>query len=123
MLGMGGLGKMDPAKLEKLMKKMNIDTGIVDAMEVIIKKNDGKEIVFSEPQVMTVNMQGNLVYQVSGETSERETKEDKKDEAVLKEEDVKLIMDQTGKDKETVEKTLERLNNDLAKAIMELKNK
>ncbi|MFH1420970.1 MAG: nascent polypeptide-associated complex protein [Candidatus Aenigmatarchaeota archaeon] len=116
MLGMGGLGKMDPQKMQKLMNKLNIKMDQVDAEEVIIKKKDKTEIVITEPEVVIVDMQGRDVYQITGNAKERSPK-------AVRDEDVKMIMKQTGKDKEEVEKALAKLNNDLAKTIMELKRR
>ena len=81
------------------------------AEEVIIKTKT-KNIIISAPEVMITDMMGKEVYQISGEVSEAGN---------INEDDVKMIMEKTGKDRETVVKKLEELDNDLAKAIMELK--
>ena len=107
------LGSPDPKKLEKMMKKFNMNVRHVPANRVVISSS-GKDIVINEPEVMIVNMMGRDVYQISGNVSER---------APVNEEDVKTVMDKTGKDRETVVKKLEELDNDLAAAIMELKKK
>ena len=99
----------DPKKIEQMMKKLNINTKEIDAIEVVIKTESGN-IVISAPEIMVMNMMGRDVYQITGKVS-----------AGAKEEDVKVVMEHTGKDRQTVEKKLEELNNDLAKAIMELK--
>lgn len=104
------LGK-DPKKIEQMMKKLNINTREIRASRVVIKAEDG-DILIEQPEVMVMNMMGRDVYQITGQATKAKT---------VKEEDIKLVMDQTGKDRKTVEKTLEELNNDLAKAIMELK--
>jgi alpha-NAC-related protein len=108
-----GLGKMDPKKVQEIMKKMNMKVKELPAEEVIIKCSD-KNIIISKPEVMIADMMGKEVYQISGVVSEAES---------IKEADIKLIMDRTGKDRETVVQKLEELNNDLAKTIMELKEK
>ncbi|MBS3056462.1 MAG: nascent polypeptide-associated complex protein [Candidatus Aenigmarchaeota archaeon] len=106
------LGKIDPKKMEKLMKRLNMDVTTLDAEEVIIKMAD-KNIIISRPEIMIANMMGKEVYQISGEISES---------VPVKEEDILMVMEQTGKDRQTVSEVLERLNNDLAQAIKELKN-
>ena len=55
---------------------------------------------------------GKDVYQISGEVSESIS---------INEKDIEFVMEKTGKDRDTVVKKLEELNNDLVKAIMELK--
>ena len=110
---MFGVGKMDPKKIQGMMKKLNMNVKELQAEEVIIKCKD-KNIVISQPEVMIADMMGKEVYQISGVVSEAER---------LKEEDIALIMKRTGKDRETVVKKLEELNNDLTKTIMELEKK
>ena len=106
-------GKMDPKKIQDMMKKLNMNVTEVPAVEVIIKCKD-KNIIISEPEVMIADMMGKEVYQISGTVSEAEQ---------ISEKDIKMVMEKTGKDRETVVKKLEELNNDLAKAIIELKEK
>jgi nascent polypeptide-associated complex subunit alpha len=103
----------DPKKIEQMMKKLNINTRQLNASEVIIKTDSG-DLVIETPEVMIMNMMGRDVYQITGNVRSSQT---------IKEEDIKLVMEQTGKDRETVAKKMEELNNDLAKAIMELKKK
>ena len=103
----------DPKDLEKVMRKLNMNIAQVPADIVIIKSKD-KQIVISNPEVMLANMMGREVYQITGEVSES---------VPFSEDDVKMVMDKTGKDRDTVTKKLEELNNDLAKAILELKEK
>src|SRR3989338_6742354 len=103
------LGKPSPEKIQQMMKKLNMDIRQIDAEEVTIKKKE-KKIKIKNPEVMIANMMGRDVYQVSGEVYES-----------LPEEDILLVMDKTGKDRQTVEKKLEELDNDLARAIIELK--
>lgn len=103
----------NPKDLEKMMRKLNMNVASIPA-DIVIIKSAGKQIIISNPEVMLANMMGREVYQITGEVSES---------VPVSEEDVKLIMDQTGKDRNTVVKKLEELNNDLAKAILELKEK
>lgn len=105
---------MNPAQMQKMMKQMGMQMEDIDAKEVIIKCDDF-QLRFKNPQVVLANIMGRAVYQVSGD----EIRED----IESREDDIKMVMEQTGADKETVEKTLKDLNNDLAKAIMELKKK
>ena len=106
-------GKMDPKKMQGMMKKLNMKVDEIPAEEVIIKCK-GRTITISNPEVMLVDMMGKDVYQVTGTVSES---------GQLSDSDIQMVMEQTGKDRETVVSKLEELNNDLAKAIMELKEK
>ncbi|MBI4019197.1 MAG: Nascent polypeptide-associated complex protein [Candidatus Aenigmarchaeota archaeon] len=109
-----GMGNVDPKKMQQLMKKLNMNVKDIDAEEVIIRCKD-KDIRITSPEVMVTNMMGRDVYQISGQVSESSKG--------ANEEDIKMVMEQTGKDRETVARKLEDLNNDLARAIMELKEK
>lgn len=102
---------VDAKKLEQMMKKLNMDMRQLEAEEVVIKMKD-REIVISGPEIMITNMMGREVYQITGAISERKG---------VSSEDVKMVMQQTGADEEVVAKKLKELNNDLARAISELK--
>ena len=106
-------GKPDPKKVEQIMKKLNMKVQQIEAEEVIIKTKE-KKIIISRPEIMLADMMGREVYQISGEVSES---------VLVNEDDVRIVMDKTGQDRDIVVKKLEELNNDLAKAILELKGK
>jgi len=105
---------MNPIQMQKMMKQMGMKMEEIDANEVVIRCSDCK-ITISNPQVIIANIMGKKVYQISGE--------EVKESLGPKEEDIKLVMDQTGSDREAVIQKLKELDNDLAKVIMELKEK
>jgi nascent polypeptide-associated complex subunit alpha len=105
------LGRPDPKNLEKMMKKLNMNVQEVPAEMVVIKGKD-KNIIISKPEIMLANMMGRDIYQITGEVSES---------FPVKEDDIRMVMEKTGRDRATVEKKLEELSNDLARAIVELK--
>ncbi|MEM7819499.1 MAG: nascent polypeptide-associated complex protein [Candidatus Aenigmatarchaeota archaeon] len=107
------LGKPDPKKIQQMMKKLNLNVQEIPAEMVIIKCKN-KNIIISKPEVMLAEMMGRDIYQITGEVSES---------IPISEDDIRMVMEKTGKDRETVVQKLEELNNDLAKAIMELKEK
>lgn len=104
------LGKTDPKKIEEMMKKMNMNIKNIEALQVTIKTKN-KNIIITKPEIMIANIMGRDVYQISGDVKE------------TTEEDIKLVMEKTGKDRKTVEQKLEELDHDLAKAIMDLKDR
>jgi len=104
-------GKPDPKKVEQIMKKLNMKVQQIPAEEVIIKTKE-KKIIISNPEIMLADMMGREVYQISGDVSES---------ILVNEDDVRMVMDKTGQDRDIVVKKLEDLDNDLAKAIVELK--
>lgn len=107
---------MNPKQMEKVMKQMGIKSESIDAEEVIIKTAE-KEIVISNPQVTKIHMSGQETFQISGDISERE----KEAEQPFSAEDVSLVMEQTGKDEETVKESLIENQGDIAKTILDLK--
>ena len=92
------------------MKQMGMKTENIDALEVIIRTKD-KEIVVSNPVVQKINMMGQESIQVQGDIVERELKE-------YNEEDIKLVMDQTGVDKDKAIELLEKSDGNIAQAIL-----
>ncbi|MCX6815380.1 MAG: nascent polypeptide-associated complex protein [Candidatus Aenigmarchaeota archaeon] len=104
-------GNPDPKKLEKMMKKLNMNIQQIEA-DVVVIKTKAKNIVISKPEVMLTNMMGRDVYQITGEVSESQQ---------VNEEDIRMVMEKTGKDRDAVVRKLEELNNDLARAIIELR--
>ena len=106
--------KINPKMLEKAMKQMGIKSEEIQANEVVIKCPD-KEIVISNPQISKVNMAGQESFQISGEVSEKSSEK-------FSEDDIKLIIEQTGVSEEEAKKTLEE-TGDIASAIIKLKQR
>jgi nascent polypeptide-associated complex subunit alpha len=101
----------DPKKLHDMMRKLNMNIQEIPA-EMVVIKSKNKQIIISNPEVMLANMMGRDVYQITGVVSES---------VPVSEEDIRLVMEQTGKERDVVLAKLEELDNDLAKAIVELK--
>ena len=104
-------GNIDPKKLEKMMKRMNIKTKEIPAIKVTIE-TENKIITITNPEVMIADIMNKRTYQITG----NESVEDK-----IHEEDIKMVMDKTGRDREDVVKKLKELNNDIARSIIELR--
>jgi len=102
---------MDPKKMQQMMKQLGMKMDNVPASQVIIKTDAG-DIIVEEPQVVKTTMQGQIVFQVSGNVKEKS----------FSDEDVKLVMEQSGiTDKDLATKALQEANGDVVKAIMKLK--
>ena len=106
---------MNPKDVAKAMKRMGIKQEEIEAQQVIIKLED-KDIIINDPQVAKVNMMGQDSWQIQGKATEqaRETAPE------IKEEDIKTVMEQTGKSKEEAEEALKETEGDLAQAILNL---
>jgi nascent polypeptide-associated complex subunit alpha len=108
---------MNPRKMQQMAKKLGIAQQEIDANEVIIKL-DKSELVFSNPQVSKVNMMGQVTYQIVGNPSERQISQTPE----IEDDDLKMVIDQTGVDEEAAKRALEKNNGDIAKTILELKS-
>ena len=104
------LGGIDPKQMDALMRKMGIKSQSIDAEEVVIK--GPKTIVIKEPQVTMMEVQGQKTFQISGRVEET---------PVENEDDLGVVMEQTGASKEEAKRALEDSQGDIAEAIMKLK--
>ena len=100
---------MDMGKMKKLLKDMEE----IPANRVIIEGE--KRLVIENPKVTKINLMGQETYQILGHAQEEE-------EPAFSDEDVKMVMEQTGADETTVKETLIKNSGDIAKTIMDLKS-
>jgi nascent polypeptide-associated complex subunit alpha len=106
-------GGMNPAKMQGMMKKMGISQTQLPVRKVTFEMDDGN-LVIEDPAVVKIMMQGQESYQVTGEAVEEPTES-------FSEDDVKMVVEKSGKSVEEVRKALENSEGDIAEAIMELK--
>ncbi len=113
---------INPKQMQAMMKKMGIAQTSIHATKVIFKTTDG-DLVINNPDVLKVMMQGQETYQVSGHAEYENSNEEEIEEEIEKytEDDIKMVISQTQKDKETVIEALEETNGDIAEAIIKLK--
>lgn len=109
-----------PGDLKKL-KKMGIDADIIQANNVVIELKD-KRIIIEGSTVMKATVSGNTFFSVYGGRIREEslTQTDKKEtqgSLQVSQEDVKFVMEQTGKTEQQVRDALTKSNGDIAKAI------
>ena len=100
---------MDPKKMQAVMKQMGINQDEIDASKVTIEKPDGN-IIIENPSVSKITMQGQETFQISGEI---------KEENAISKEDIKTIIEKTGKSESEAREALEQ-TGDLAEAILKL---
>ncbi len=109
--------RVSPRNAKRMMQRMGMNMGeMPDVQEVIFRTSD-KEIVVENPQVAVLDMQGQKIFQVTGEVNERAL-ETQTAKATIPEEDAQLVADQTGKSMEDAKRALEASDGDLAKAIL-----
>lgn len=105
---------MNPRQMKRLMRQMGIKMEELEGVKEVVLRFEGKEIILKEPAVTVMVVQGEKSYQiVPGSEEVRE---------VLKipEEDIQLVMEQAGVDRETALKALEETKGDIAEAILKL---
>ena len=102
---------MNMGQLKKLMKDMEQ----IDAKRVIIEK-EGSKLVIENPQITKLGVMGQETYQIVGHAEEV-----KEETPLFTDEDVTMIIEQTGADEETVKESLIKNKGDIAKTILDLK--
>lgn len=107
-----GFGGLNPKKMQAMMKQLGMSQEEIAAVRVTIEKPDETKLIIENPSVTKMNIQGNEVFQISGEV--------RSDEIVISESDVKTVAEKTGKSDTEAKKALEEANGDLAEAILNL---
>lgn len=105
---------LNPKQMRQAMKQMGIKQDDLPASEVIIKLPD-RDIVVRNPSVQRIVMQGQVSFQVSGDVVE--------DSGVvpdISDDDVDMVVSQTGCSREEARAAIEICEGDLAQAIIEL---
>ena len=110
-------GKMNSRQLAQMMKRFGINVKNIDNVEKVIIQTDTKEYVFDAAEVTVMEAQGQKTFQIIGEPTVKTRGGES--EGTLKE-DIKLIMEQTGKSEAEARKALKETNGDLAEAILKL---
>ncbi len=106
---------MNPREMRRLMRQLKAQE--IDAYQVIIKARDG-DYVIDNPQVMAMEIQGQKMLQVVGEMKKMDTEE--KEEETFNEEDIQLVMQQTGCTEEEAINALKEANGEPAEAIISI---
>ena len=107
-------GGLNPKKMQGLMKQMGMSQEEIDAFKVTIEKSDGSSIIIENPSVTKMKIQGNEMFQISGDINDDSTS------LPIPEEDIKTVMEKTNCTKEQAKEVLESVNGNLAEAILEL---
>jgi len=104
---------IDPKKMQQMMKQLGMKQEAVDAKRVVIEQ-DGRNIIIDNPSVSKIQMQGQETWQIVGEAREEAN------EAETTENDIRTVMEKTGKGRKEAENALKKADGDLAQAIIEL---
>ena len=107
-------GRINPRQMNQMMKRLGINVKEIENVEKVIIQTGDKEYVFENVEVTIMDAQGQKTYQITGNPKIIDRKEE------IKEEDIKLVIEQTGKSEGEAIKALEETNGDIAEAIMKL---
>jgi len=115
-------GRMNPRQMQAMMRRMGIKQEEVEGVEEVVIRTRSKDIVFKDAVVTAVTVQGQKTFQIIGTPEERErTKEEAPAaEGGVPEDDIKLVMDQTGCTRAEAKKALEETDGAPAEAILRI---
>ncbi len=107
--------RLNQRRMQEAMRRLGIQQQEIDAEKVIIETPD-KRIIINSPQVVKVNLMGQDTFQITGNISEENR------EFEPSEEDIKLVVEKTGRSRDEVIKVLKETNGDIASSILKLSN-
>lgn len=113
---------MNPKQMKAMMKRMGIQQDEVQDVEEVVIRTRSKEIVIKDAVVTAVTVQGQKTYQVVGTPQERARKKEEMPEEAggVPDEDIKLVMSQTGCTAAEAKKALEETDGSPAEAILKI---
>jgi nascent polypeptide-associated complex subunit alpha len=122
---MPGMGRVNPRQMKQAMRKMGISTEELTDVQEIIILTKSKEYVFKEAEVTIMTVQGQKTFQVVGEPEVRPRSAATAKpgatalaETGLPEEDITLVMEQTGSSREKAIEALKATDGQPAEAIL-----
>lgn len=110
--------KMNPREANRMMQKMGMQVQQLDEVTRVIMETPNKRIIIDGPEVATVTVQGQTIYQVGGGSVREESTS-----AQTSVEDANLVASQAGVTQEEAAEALRQSGGDLAQAIVLLKQK
>jgi len=114
-------GRMNPKQMKAMMKRMGIDQEELSDVEEVVIKTKTRELVFKDAVVTAVSVQGQKTYQVVGKPQERERRrEEGEEEGGIPQDDIKLVVSQTGCTAAEAKKALQETDGAPAEAILKI---
>lgn len=120
---MPGMRGVNPRQMKQAMKRMGISTEEISGVEEVVIRTRDKEYVIKDAAVTIMDVQGQRTYQIVGEASvsaRSAAPAAKSAEPQLPEEDVELVMTQTGAGREQAVKALKECGGQPAEAILKI---
>ena len=115
-------GRMNPKQMKAMMKRMGISQEDITDVEEVVIRTRTKEIVFKDAAVTAMTVQGQKTFQIVGTPQERaRTASERPTEGGgLSDDDIKLVMAQTGCTLSEAKKALEETDGAPAEAILKI---
>lgn len=102
--------------MKMLMKRAGMDVEEISNVEEVIIRTSDREFIFDDASVSIMTTHGQKTYQVIGEPRVKE----KGGVPAIPEEDIRIVMDQTGVSPEEAKKALQENDGNPAEAIISL---
>ncbi len=121
-----GMGRMDPRQMRLAMKRMGMQTEEIDDATEVIIRTKSKEYRFVNPAVVMVKVSGQQIYQVTGEptiyegTTQGGGAASRPSGPVISQEDVDLVVSQTGCTPDQARQALMQTDGQPADAIIKI---
>ncbi|MFN4336464.1 MAG: nascent polypeptide-associated complex protein [Candidatus Nitrosocaldus sp.] len=106
-------------QMRRMLDRMGLNMNELNNVQEVIIRTVDKEIIIKEPVVAELKAQDSTIYQVIASDVEERIVERKS----FSDEDIMLVVQQTGVSREVAIKALEDADGDLAKAILSLTSK
>jgi nascent polypeptide-associated complex subunit alpha len=105
---------MNPKQMNQMMRKLGINVKDIKNVQQVIIQTDNKKYVFDDAEVTIMEAQGQKTFQIVGNPHIEAVKEE------IPQDDINLIVEQTGVSEDEAKKALEGTKGDIAEAIMKL---
>ncbi len=106
--------RIDPRQMRRMMKQLGVQTENMEGVEEVRIITSDKEYIFHDAEVTMTVVQGQKTFQIVGEPEVAEK------EGGIPEEDIRIVMEQTGADRESAKKALEESDGEPAEAIIKI---
>ena len=110
--------RMTQREQQRMMQRMGLQVKQLDDITRVIMETPSKRIIIDNPEVATVTVQGQTVYQVGGGSAREEGLSGQ-----VSMEDARLVASQVSVSVEEAAEALRQSDGDLARAIILLKQK
>ena len=118
---------MNPRQVKQAMRKLGIETEDLEDVQDVVIRTKSKQYIITDASVTIMQAQGQKTYQITGETEvvplspgAVAPKAGTPAPSAINEDDIKLVMSQTGASREKVIDALKSCDGQPAEAIIKL---